>query len=282
MSQNDNFFWEKVYLATGVTIKPHIKNIFQILSQDNALSFGSMTQEDIAMAEKFVREEMKDFLDDDLDPKEYYGIHQKNPTSFKFMDGDKMLLVKLIEIMKTKEIEFWTPNSTESSTKSLANPQQRPPVYGKPANFSIKDEEIKLKRSISVNITNFKKKKARFLDEQSEELLDGKTDITMSAAYEDESQETIEYTANVKCPLCVQEVSLKKVEKAGKSAKWTCSNFGRHLQVHLNLKKDFSSVTTERHSERHKVYDFTLVIINYIFNYVIKLKKIVVKYLLYK
>lgn len=171
-----------------------------------------MAQEEIETAEKFAREEMQNFLEVNADLKDYYGIHFKNPGTFKFMEGEKVLLIKLINVVKNKDIEFWTPSSTRGTSESL--------VTVKSKNFNVNDEK-KLKRSISTSITNFKKK-SRLMNEQKEQTLDGNVDIdiNMSAAYKDESQETVEYIAVIQCALCVDKVNLKKTNEGTKACKW--------------------------------------------------------------
>lgn len=264
ITDNENSFWEKIYIATGIVIKPSIKNILQFMSFDNALSFASITHDDIETMEKFAREEMGNYLDADSDPKDYYGIHFKNPSNFKFMQGERVLLQKLIEVVKNKEIEFWAPNPTRSITKTTESLVKETTV-----NFNIEDEKNKLKRSISCTITNFRKK-ARFMDEEMKQILNGTTDINMSAAYKDESQQSVEYTSIIQCPFCVNKISLKKTNVVNKITNWKCSNFLRHLKTHSKPEENDFSATIREHNE---VNNHIFLSIIYFLNVDIKLKR---------
>lgn len=88
-NRGQNDFWGTIYTATGTIVKPYILNIFGLLSYDNPFSFSQMTKADITNAENFVKNEMHEFVEANVNKKEYYGIYLKNHAKFKFVDGDR-------------------------------------------------------------------------------------------------------------------------------------------------------------------------------------------------
>lgn len=180
--QDQNYFWNALFMATGIVMKSSMKNLLTFLSWDNPLSFSKMTETDIESAEKFPREKMVKFLDLTADLKEYYGIYHKNPKDFSFMEGEKALLRELIQLVKDKPINFWAPcNINDTPQVSNVSSSEKPGS----AQIDTERERAKLKRTNGTTITQFKKKNQSNLIQDHANSLNGTTSIDIQGLYVD-------------------------------------------------------------------------------------------------
>ena len=72
-------FWKLIHTATGVIIKPFIRNILAFYGLDNLLFFASINEVQLEAAENFSRAEMHWYIENEsqVDLKDFYGIYAK-------------------------------------------------------------------------------------------------------------------------------------------------------------------------------------------------------------
>lgn len=82
-------FWAVLESKSGVTVPVHVKNILRYSNIDNIFRRQTFDEGTFPTLEKFVGEDMVDFLDPGADIKENFGIYEKNPSKFKFVPGTR-------------------------------------------------------------------------------------------------------------------------------------------------------------------------------------------------
>lgn len=87
---------------------------------DNPISFKKITEPMINELEDFAKNVMQDFIEPNADLKAYFGLFEKKPEKFRFMVGDKQLILTLVEIVKEMSSDIW--RLSKPSQDSLNEP----------------------------------------------------------------------------------------------------------------------------------------------------------------
>ena len=85
-------FWKKLQNARGSYVPTHIKNILKFICLDTPGTFVSINDELLDELEKFARNDMKNFIEEDRPiMKTYYVYYHRKPEKFKFVAGERTL-----------------------------------------------------------------------------------------------------------------------------------------------------------------------------------------------
>lgn len=97
MSPESEHFWNEVEKILKCSFPKYIKNLMSIRGFDNKISILELDNTDINDIENFVRDDLKTFLPENANPRDFYGLYENNKKNFKFLPGH----IKLIFGFKT-------------------------------------------------------------------------------------------------------------------------------------------------------------------------------------
>ncbi|XP_043476364.1 uncharacterized protein LOC122507622 [Leptopilina heterotoma] len=125
VDEQDKFrqrFWNKIQAELGACVPEYLKNILKYNNFDNPLSFRDITEEIIDDLENFAKTLLIELIEDDVnvDMKSYFGIFHKKPNNFRFVIGDKMLIRRMVDFIKSTSLSYWNTKSHEE-VNSLVN-----------------------------------------------------------------------------------------------------------------------------------------------------------------
>lgn len=164
------------------------------------------------------------------------------------MIGEKTMLLKLADIVKSKPYEYWAETSSLLNSGSGEREGQSPKKLLKAIEIDNEDEANKLQRSLRETVKNFLKKHCNTLDETTKSSLNNKVTCEVTGSYiNDYDTRKLEYKAFVHCPMCNRLIHLTRVKVPGKTSRWITSNYQRLLEEHLpsfdSLKTSVKSVS---------------------------------------
>ncbi|XP_024885627.1 uncharacterized protein LOC112463447 isoform X2 [Temnothorax curvispinosus] len=245
MARQDNFvenFWDILETTHGVFIPNYIKNVMHFNNLDNPISFKKITESMISELENFAKNEMQDFIEPNADLKAYFGLFEKRPEKFRFMIGDKQLILALVEIVKKMPPDNWRlskPSQVFLDEPSLkkaklavdkSNLQKNvlPLQSDQSSNVNLETE----RKKVETLIKNLNKKYTsnENVSEDIREKLKCSTKVKISVkdSYDENGlSKAFTYSACVTCPLCSILVNFTKV-----GSRWIISNFARHIETH--------------------------------------------------
>lgn len=242
---NFNKFWPKLEALSGVEIPVYIKNILRLNSFDNYLSFCSLNLEMLSELETFVKEDMLDLIEDDCNLQNYFGIYHKNPTKFRFLMGDKALLIRLVALVNDKlDLDYWNP------PPPVKKPENKNQLKIKLSETDIKMEETKLEQMIQNSLHNLAQKNCDnelcqgFATITTDEL---DIQVTVKEITGDDNTDSFTYNAKLKCILCSSVITMAKQMRG-----WIISNYMRHLQSHI-LSPDEKRQSKRRKSSKNSL-----------------------------
>ena len=91
-------FWKKLQNSRGSYVPTHIKNILKFYCSGTPGTFVCINDEILDELEKFARNAMKDFMEEERPiMKNYCGYYHQNPEKFKFIAGERTLIRYLVE-----------------------------------------------------------------------------------------------------------------------------------------------------------------------------------------
>lgn len=205
-----HFFWNKIQNALGVGIPEYLKNILKYNNLDNPLSFRDITDGIVKDLEDFPKTSLLELIQEevDVDMKSYFGIYHKKPSNFRFVVGDKLLIKKMVDFIKTTPINYWsTKTCDESQDKSSTN------------NNCKKQESILFKR-----ITQGEKKFADMMEPTTVALL---KNVRINVTFEG-----TKFIAEIFCPICNHVSLVTKFIDNERKPMWIISNFYKHFKKH--------------------------------------------------
>lgn len=93
-------FWNILERDSRAHISPTIKNIMRSNNMDNPLSFRNITKDVLKEIEIFAQTVMTSFIEPNSNMKDYFGIFHNMPENFRFMIGDRHLILELVKMVK--------------------------------------------------------------------------------------------------------------------------------------------------------------------------------------
>ena len=227
-------FWNILESKENVVVPIYVKNIFKMANLDNHTAFKCVTEEALKELEIYVRESMKDILDEDENLQDYYGPYYKKPEKFSFAMCDKFVIKKLVLFAQSSGDELWNLKTAPEKTKineqstSTTNSKEKslPNITPK---LDITEERKNLLKAVKTAV-----EKSILMDAETKEkknVLD-KIEVTISVAEIYESGDlpkSYTYNAKIKCPCCLEVSKFKKCGDVDtKGSRWVISNFKRH------------------------------------------------------
>lgn len=218
-----NKFWQKLEALSGVQIPVHIKNILRLNNFDNYLSFCSLNSEMLSELEIFVKEDMLDLLEEDCNLQDYFGIYHKNPTKFRFLIGDKALLIRLVGLVNNKlDLDYWNPPQIKKTDV--------PKIKIRLSEADIVMEQNKLCHMIQNSLQNLSQKNyENDVCQNFATLTTDDLDIQVSIKENNvDTADSFTYIAKLKCILCSSVITMAKQVRG-----WIISNYIRHIHSHI-------------------------------------------------
>lgn len=112
----DSFHEAETFL--NIFLPLGIKKIFILNGFDSPQIIGNINEDDIKSTEKFARITLPEIINED-EYSFYYGIFQKNVTSFKLLDGHKKKLKLIIEYYKMQKKKKENPLNNLMITRNI-------------------------------------------------------------------------------------------------------------------------------------------------------------------
>jgi len=135
-------FWQKVEGELGAPVPNYIKNLCKFNGLDNPISIQCITEDVIKELEIFARTKMSKIisdLDETVNLGDYFGLYGKDPQNFALSIGDKYLLLKVVEYVKSKPTEHFSIKNINVYSSASNNLSTR---------FDEDSEHRKLKKQI--------------------------------------------------------------------------------------------------------------------------------------
>jgi hypothetical protein len=252
-------FWNILERDSGAYISPTIKNILRLNNMDNPLSFRNITEDVLKEFEIFAQTVMTSFIEPNSNMRDYFGIFHNMPEKFRFMIGDRHLILELVKMVKQAPKDYWKLPSTDC--EEFREPSCKKRALSKPEDKNIlkseKKSELHEKKNPNVKeeinkLTKLVKSLSQDenLNKKLRNLLKGyvQIEVSIKEIYDGETYpQGFTYVAGITCPSCSFVTNITKCETTkGKSSRWIISNFRRHIYQHqksteLTEKRDKSS-----------------------------------------
>lgn len=123
--------WTTIENDLCIQVPNHLKNALNFCGFGNPISIKLITSNAVDDVEKFVRQKLPGIIlkhnKNVRDLKDYFGeVYAGDPTSFEIHFGERMLIEKIVEFVKNKDVTYFktrVPNSTEVCDISDENKQ---------------------------------------------------------------------------------------------------------------------------------------------------------------
>lgn len=110
--------------SLNIVISPMIKNILLINGFNSPLVLGNICDQDVLDMENFMRETAP-LIIEEREYQSYYGLFHQKRESFKFLPGQKKMILLMAEFFKTKycqkNYELASSDNSNSSNQFLSN-----------------------------------------------------------------------------------------------------------------------------------------------------------------
>lgn len=221
VDEQDKFrqhFWNKIQAELGACVPEHLKNILKYNNLDNPLSFRDITEEIIDDLENFAKTLLIELIEDDVnvDMKSYFGIFHKKPNNFRFVIGDKMLIRRMVDFIKSTSLSYWNTKSHEE-VNSLVNGNSQ---SSHSIRNNCKNEELIIRK----RITQGEKK---FSDKMDPSIVSSLRNVIINVTFHEN-----QFKAEILCPLCDHISHLTKCIDGKMKPTWIVSNFYKHFKLH--------------------------------------------------
>lgn len=205
-------FWSEIEKGLYLMVPMFLKNIFKYQNLDSPAAM-TLTEDNLKEMEEFVRSEAYyKQISEGTELRDYYGNFYYDPKSFKFLIGEKNMILAIKKFLANQPEKFWKKlmQSTSTAMTSASSNSRRL------AHNDLEKEKQKI-------LDLLKKNKKTVPKDLLEFLPSIKTEVTI--------QNNL-VIAKVICPKCDTEIQATK-----KDGKWILSNFRRHFHNHSGLTK---------------------------------------------
>lgn len=255
LSDSELFLAHLEYL-NSIKFPTYVKKILTLTNCANYISFREINSETIDKLEEFAREDMELVIEEDDNRADFFGIYHKKPGKFKFLMGDRSLILQIVSSLQKcpRPSSYWTsplPTPTKNQENHGLNLRSKTKFEPKTLTVSssstneknssiIAAEKIKVTSLIEQSLHNLIdrcsssisdkkiKKKLKLLKEKvSTKKLN--IEVFIKTIYDDNNHPYDHtYEAKINCIECSSIITLGKQQK-----RWIISNYIRHVKIHV-------------------------------------------------